>query len=50
MDKHLFAFLKDRKVFTQSGDTTLREALTAMESRQLNRLRERKHYRKPTKK
>jgi hypothetical protein len=31
MDKRLFSFLKDRKIFTGGGDKTLREYLTRQE-------------------
>jgi hypothetical protein len=39
MDKSLFTFLKDRKIFNHSGDKhDLKEALTRLESRSQNRL------------
>lgn len=34
VDRRLFGFLKDRKIFTDGGRRTLREALTAQEKRQ----------------
>lgn len=50
MKKDLFAFLKDRKIFTTSGDKTLREYLTHREVKSENNLRARKPRKKVTKK
>jgi hypothetical protein len=48
MDKRLFAYLKDRKVFTSGGHKTLREYLTARETRTEKKDRARKVIKKPT--
>lgn len=50
MDKHLFAFLKDRNIFNGGHSKGLKEALTERENKQLNELRSRKHRKKVTKK
>jgi hypothetical protein len=46
MDKRLFAFLKDRKVFTSGGHKTLREYLNAQEVKTENKDRARKVIKK----
>jgi hypothetical protein len=46
MDKSLFGFLKDRKIFTSGGHKTLREYLTDQEVKSEHRLRERTVVRK----
>lgn len=38
-DKGLFGFLKDRKIFTDGGHKTLREYMTARETKTENRNR-----------
>lgn len=47
MDKRLFAFLKDRKIFT-GGHKTLREWMTAQEKKTEYRDRARKGFKKAT--
>ncbi len=46
MKKGLFAFLKDRKIFTPQGQHTLREYMTAQEAKSENTLRARHNIKK----
>lgn len=46
IDKNLFGFLKDRKIFTGGGNKTLREYLTEQEQKSEHRLRARKVIKK----
>jgi hypothetical protein len=45
-DKRLFAFLKDRKIFTSGGHRTLREYMNAQEVKTENADRARKGFKK----
>lgn len=46
MKKGLFAFLKDRKIFTPQGQKTLREYMTEQEAKSENSLRARHNIKK----
>lgn len=46
MDKRLFGFLKDRKIFTSGGHKTLREAMSAIEQKTEYGDRARKGFKK----